>query len=216
MRYPKIDTLWKRDKDNKFQIMEGHYSKDEFEAIDRWLVTEKIDGTSVRALLLYNKVTIGGRNHIEGDPKFGMEKELVKHVKEIFNDDVILNHFPNVVMTFFGEGYGANIQKGGGLYRKDVGFILFDVVVHGEDYEWWLKRDDVVDIAEKLGIPVVPELGVWTKDRIQRFIQNKEVCTSIVSKEPKLMEGIIATSYPLMLFRNGKPIKFKLKVKDYE
>ena len=34
--------------------------------------------------------------------------------------------------------------------------------------------------------------------------------------EEKIAEGIVARSHPLMLFRNGKPMMFKLKVEDYE
>ena len=30
MKYPKIDTLWKRDENNKFRIIECDYSKIEF------------------------------------------------------------------------------------------------------------------------------------------------------------------------------------------
>ena len=31
-----------------------------------------------------------------------------------------------------------------------------------------------------------------------------------------LAEGIVARAYPTMLFRNGIPIKWKLKIKDYQ
>ena len=30
------------------------------------------------------------------------------------------------------------------------------------------------------------------------------------------MEGIVARSHPLMLFRNGNPVMFKLKAIDYK
>ena len=37
MKYPKIQSLFKRDPDNKFVIMEGKYAEPIFEFIDRWL-----------------------------------------------------------------------------------------------------------------------------------------------------------------------------------
>jgi len=36
------------------------------------------------------------------------------------------------------------------------------------------------------------------------------------AKKEILAEGIVARAYPMMLFRNGTPIKFKLKVSDYK
>ena len=158
-------------------------------------------------------------NHLEGDPKFGMQKELVDHIKTIFTVSRLRRLYLEGDYTFFGEGYGANIQKGGGLYRDDVGFILFDVVVHTENHDWWLKREAVEDIAKILEVPVVPMLGTSSKEEIVALVKSRfySLATgSFFLRKKKIAEGIVATSYPLMLFRNGKPIKFKLKVKDYE
>ena len=37
--YPKINTIWKRDEKNKFNIIVGDYSCPEFENINKWLAT---------------------------------------------------------------------------------------------------------------------------------------------------------------------------------
>ena len=37
--------------------------------------------------------------------------------------------FPDGAAVLYGEGYGAKIQKGGGNYRADQDFVLFDVRV---------------------------------------------------------------------------------------
>ena len=47
--YPKIQTLWKRDKEMG-KVIEGELSKPEFDNIKNWLVTEKIDGTNIRII----------------------------------------------------------------------------------------------------------------------------------------------------------------------
>ncbi len=65
-----------------------------------------------------------------------------------------INPYP---ITLYGEGYGGGIQKGGAEYTSKtkggaVNFRLFDVLVG----ETWLRRADVEDVAEKLGIKCVP------------------------------------------------------------
>ena len=60
-------------------------------------------------------------------------------------------------VLLFGEGYGPKIQ-GGGKYREDQSFVLFDVKVG----DWWLNREAVDDVAEKLDIESVPVIGHGT------------------------------------------------------
>ncbi len=113
------------------------------------------------------------------------------------------------VMNMYGEGYGGKIQKGGGLYRNDPGFILFDVCWDG----WWLERDNVKDIAAKLGIPSVPVIGIMGLEEAIGIV--KASPNSMIAVEPKTIEGIVARSVPLMLFRDGSPVMWKLKVRDF-
>ena len=44
MKYPKMQTLWKRNE--KGLIQEGEYSLPEFYQIKKWIVYEKLHGTS--------------------------------------------------------------------------------------------------------------------------------------------------------------------------
>jgi hypothetical protein len=116
---------------------------------------------------------------------------------------------PNFEAYLFGEGYGPKIQSCGSNYRKDAAFILFDVVVS----RWWLKQEDVASIAEKLGVPSAPDLGVMTESEIVEFVKSKP--NSQCSYIPQHMEGVIARSEPLMLFRKGTPIMWKLKCREF-
>lgn len=43
-KYPKINTLWKRDEKNRFNTIEGDLSQEEFGNIKNWHITEKIHG----------------------------------------------------------------------------------------------------------------------------------------------------------------------------
>jgi ATP-dependent RNA circularization protein (DNA/RNA ligase family) len=206
MKYPKIQTLWKRDENKKFTIIEGDFSKEEFASIDKWEVTEKIDGTNIRIFWNGETVNFGGRTDNAQIPTF-----LLDTLQKTFTADKFKDVFPdsdNVVL--FGEGYGQKIQSVGKKYRKDNGLILFDVVVNN----WWLERDAVNDIAEKFGIKRVPVIGIMSKEEIIEFVKNNPKST--VSEEELTIEGVVVRSHPLMLFRDGSPIMFKLKVSDYE
>lgn len=112
----------------------------------------------------------------------------------------------------FGEGYGPKIQACGGRYRKDVSFILFDVCVGG----CWLEKQSVAEVAIGLGIEYTTfSLAPLTTDEVVKFVKSKP--KSRISDDPTLeMEGVIARSYPMMLFRHSKtPVMFKLKCKEF-
>lgn len=206
MKYPKIQTLFKRDEKNKFIIIEGEYSKEEFETIDRWEVTEKVDGTNIRVMWDGEKITFRGRTDNTQVPTF-----LLTRLKELFTIPVMKSVFSESRdVVLFGEGYGQRIQKVGEKYRKDNDFIVFDIVIDG----WWLERDSVIDIAQKLNVTSVPVIGIMTKKEIIDLVKSKP--KSNISKEELISEGVVVRSYPLMLFRDKSPIMFKLKVVDYE
>ena len=208
MKYPKINTIWKRDESNKFKIIEGDFSKQEFANIKNWHITEKIDGTNIRVSFENNTIRFDGRTD-----EAQMPAHLYDALQKIFTISAMQQAFKEPVpckVVLYGEGYGAKIQKGGGLYRKDAGFILFDAWIDG----WWLERDSVNDIADKLSIKSVPEFGIMDHESAIRIVQSRP--NSLIAEEPKVIEGIVARSHPLMLFRDGTPIMWKLKVRDFD
>jgi len=212
-KYPKIETLFKRDENFKIT---NEIRLPEFENIKRWLVTEKIDGTNIR--IIYrpgepSELLFCGRTDNAQMPTY-----LLKVLQKIFTEDKFESVFPperllNCV-CLYGEGYGARIQKGGGNYNKGNSFRLFDVWIDG----WWLEWDSVVEIAGKLEIGTVPNFCIRDIKSAINVVKNEPM--SIVAEEENdehvPIEGIVARAYPMMLFRNGIPIKWKLKVKDYE
>ncbi len=217
MEYVKINSLWKRQdyvkgmpKGMHGPLIPGEYSDPTFGAIKRWRVEEKIDGTNIRVFYKDGKVSFGGRTSAAQLPC-----HLLDYLQTIFGDWIFNKVFPcaadqpypNVIL--FGEGYGQKIQGCGGNYRKDVGFILFDVWIGG----WWLKRDDVSQIAEKLSVPVAPDLGIMEEREVVEFVKSNPM--SKCSYVPQVMEGVVCRSEPLLLFRDGKPVMWKLKCKEF-
>ena len=205
--YPKIDTLFKRDMSSKRKpIVPGAWSQDVFEYLagNQWQFTEKVDGTNIRAAVTPYGVQFGGKTDAAQIPAL-----LVAKLRERFDPqaDRLREMFPDGG-CLYGEGYGAKIQGGGGNYRPDQDFVLFDVKVG----EWWLKRPDVEDVAAKLGLDVVPIIGTGTLyDAVtmaQRGFNSR--WGSFVA------EGIVARPAVELRTRNGERIITKIKHRDFD
>lgn len=185
------------------QIIIGEVVDPIYENIKLWEVTEKIDGTNIRVMWYDGKLAFGGREDNAQIPA-----KLVNKLMELFTPDKFEQNFEGDV-TLFGEGYGAGIQKGG-VYRPDQSFILFDVVIHDDRkrWDWWLERENIENVAKKLGIEAVP---VW--DNLATFDQIEEYVMNLVQTKSNI-EGVIAVA-PGLMHRNGEKVKFKLKARDY-
>lgn len=112
-------------------------------------------------------------------------------------------------MLFFhyGEGYGAKIQKGGGNYRQDQDFVLFDVKIG----DWWLERSSVEEIASALKLDIVPIIGTGTLYDMVKITRNG--FNSIWGNFKA--EGIVARPEVELKSRNGNRIITKVKHKDF-
>jgi len=206
--YPKMQSLWKRDMENDGVIIEGCYSKDEFRNIIYWDISEKIDGTNIRIIYDAKNKTHEFRGRTDNAI---IPTKLLDYLNKTFKISKFQKVFKgeNTQVILFGVGYGGYIQHGN-KYRKDISFILFDVWISG----WWLKPKDVENIAIQLGIDYVPPLGFRTIPEIIKLIKSNPKSNLVI--EDIVMEGIVARSFPLVLFRKGNPVMFKLKVKDYK
>lgn len=212
MEYPKIETLYVRDA-NTFRVTD-ELRLPEFGLINRWLVTEKIDGTNIRIFFEAGVgIAFGGRTDAAQMPTF-----LLSHLQETFTTERIATAFePGTSGILFGEGYGAKIQKRGGNYRPSAGFRLIDVYVKGDERGWWLNWDSVEDIACKLDIGTVPVLmrSGTLQEAVSILRMHSQVAATEAQNEIE-QEGIVARTDPLLFIRDGRRLMWKLKVKDYE
>jgi hypothetical protein len=120
-------------------------------------------------------------------------------------------------VTLFGEGYGPGIQKGGGNYRSDVSFRLFDVNVGNEFCPGlWLNWDSVSDIAQKLGVDTVPVLStVASLGEVTQLVHTFSRTAVEDGGKGLTHEGVVARTDPYLLTRYGTRLMFKLKGSDY-
>lgn len=207
-KYHKINTIFKRDPDNKYKIIEGDYSRDVFRFLkdSEWVFTEKVDGTNIRIMWDGEKVRIGGKSDNAQIPSF-----LLDRLESYFRTDSALNVFTEKFgpdTCLYGEGFGPKIQKGGGNYGDQVDFVLFDVKVG----EWWLERENVENIASVFDIPVVPIIGRGD------FSDATEMCRKGFNSTwgDFEAEGIVMRPSVELMSRNGNRIIAKLKCTDFE
>jgi hypothetical protein len=230
MKYPKINSLWKREgwyydeavkkntppslQKNRQKFIEGDYACPEFANINNWLVTEKIDGMNIRIICKretfdrpWNIEFRGRTDNAQLPPK------LLAYLQEHFTSELIESvfGFDAHEIILYGEGYGEKIQSGG-YYSKEQRFVLFDVKIGF----WWFEFDNVIDSAQKLGVPHVPVLNLPRDDKKNIIEYVKARPYSKYAENTHISEGVVARAYPMVLFREGTPIKFKLKCKDFK
>jgi hypothetical protein len=205
--YHKIHSIYKRDMDSKHKtLIEGAWTLPEFEYLagNAWTFTEKVDGTNIRVIFKDGGITFGGRTENAQIPA-----QLVTRLNERFLPLAakLGEVFADGSAVLYGEGYGAKIQKGGGNYRADQDFVLFDVRVG----RWWLQRADVHDVAQKLGLDVVPVIGEGTLH--DAIAAAKTGFTSTWGEFQA--EGIVARPKTELKTRDGHRIITKIKCRDF-
>lgn len=209
--YTKIETIFERDMEGTKKLIEGKFRNDTVEYLkdNQWIGTEKIDGTNVGIVWDGHKVSYQGRTERAQIPTHLMNK-LIEMFGGTVNEEVFEQKFGEMQVILFGEGYGAKIQKGGGNYRSDVSFILFDVYL--PESNLWLKRDAVEDIAKTFGIDAVPIVYKGNLDGAVDFVKGKPKSTIGTAE----MEGIVCKPAVDMLDRMGRRLVVKIKVCDFQ
>lgn len=203
--YHKIQTVWQRDPETRFKtLIEGAWATPEFEYLrdNLWRFTEKVDGTNIRVMWDGAVVTFGGKTDNAQIPA-----HLYNALAAMFPAEKMTSAFGEDPICLYGEGYGAKIQKGGGNYRPDQSFVLFDVRAG----DWWLRRADVNDVSTKLGIDEVPLRGTGTLSDLVEIVRN-----GFRSRWGDFFaEGLVARPDVELFGRNGERIITKLKGKDF-
>ena len=216
--YQKIQTLFKRDERNI--IIPDQFTYPEFDVLKdlKWECTEKIDGTNIRIEL-----------ESSGNPEDGIimsfkgrtDKAIIpehlltklnwlfdrEHLMEVLN---ITDETQDCNITLYGEGYGAKIQKGGNYISNDVNFILFDVKIG----KWWLDRESIKDIANKLGISAVPLMGYMTIPEAIEYVK-KGFKSTIAENKDYDAEGLVLKAPCGLLKRDGERLITKIKTVDF-
>lgn len=206
--YHKIETIFERDVDGTKKLIEGKFRNETVEFLKNnvWQFTEKIDGTNIRVHWDGHEISFAGRTDRAQIPNHLMNK-LNEIFSNVSTEELFEQMFGEKEVILFGEGYGAKIQKIGSLYRSDVSFILFDVMVDG----MYLARNNVESIATSLGVEIVPIVLEGTISEAVEFVKNKQDSTIGQAK----MEGVVGRPKVELLDRRGNRLIVKIKVCDF-
>lgn len=202
--YHKIHTMFKRDMSNGNggKLLFGEWVSPELEylANNDWEFTEKVDGTNIRVMWDGDTVRFGGKTDRANIPA-----KLLANLQDTFPAEAF-SIFDGPV-CLYGEGHGPGIQKNGGNYGAEQTFVLFDVKIG----RWWLKRLDVIDVAEKMGIRVVPMIGRGSLFHAIQLVEDG--LTSLWGQFEA--EGIVARPAVELVSRSGERIITKIKARDF-
>jgi hypothetical protein len=200
-----------------------------FEKVDplKWSFFEKIDGMNIRIILRRDSETGGLSVLVKGrSDKANIPGDLLDTIHEMATNrseplEALVGDDVTAGITLYGEGYGPGIQKGGGDYRQDKGFVLFDIArwINDGETQYYLLREDVEDIAENCRLTVAPQ--VFAGKSLEYAV--RETRKGFLSRLANFKggyrqaEGIIGQAEGLFHFFNGslKRLKFKLKTKDF-
>ena len=193
----------------KKKLVEGKFRNETVELLKDidWEFTEKIDGTNIRIYWDGHKVSYYGRTD-----KAQIPSQLMNRLIELFggdiNEEMFEQKFGDMPVMLIGEGYGAKIQKGGGDYRTDNDFILFDVCINGN----YQPRESVNEIANYFNIDVVPTIMIGRLQDGVDYVKSKP--KSKIGNADS--EGLVARPLKELKDRTGNRIIVKIKVKDFD
>ena len=164
MKYHKINALynrWRKDLDpietlplnKKYgDFKDGEFAQSEFEYLfnNQWIWSEKLDGTNIRIYANWSEQYGIHTFEVKGkDENSSTPKDLLEWIKNWIyeNSQIVSDLFAAEDIVLYGEGVGTKIQKVGHNFGSQH-FKLFDVYING----FWLQKDDVLDIANKLSL----------------------------------------------------------------
>lgn len=136
--------------------------------------------------------------------------EFVEHRWVNEKGEIDVNRVP-YLYTIYGEGYGMKIQSGGNYMRNGVGFIVFDVKVN----DTYLLTENYRGIAEKMGAPCVPDMGMMTIDEAIEIVK-RGFKSSIAENKDYNAEGIVLKAPLGLRTRMGERLILKIKTCDFD
>lgn len=201
--YQKIESIYKFDTNIKRFIKEYYNPIVEYLENNKWIGTEKIDGTNIRIYWNGKRFEFGGRTDNAEIPK-----AIMKILETTFNYDmeiVFEQKFGNKEVYLFCEGYGGKVQNG--AYNCEENIIGFDIMV--EDI--YLDKEVSKQIFKELGINFVKQIEF---NNLKEAVNYVEVNEKSLEHPNDNLEGLVC--YPLKRIYDhmNNRIIIKIKRKD--
>lgn len=248
LEYGKTENIYARDMEaDRKPLLRGQFRMPEVALVDptRWIATEKIDGTNVRVILSCTpegqaSVELKGRSDNANLPKdLNLPTSLRLPGSLQSAADALWETFDlpaDVVVTFYGEAYGAGIQKGGG-YSDTKRIRVFDLMTSrfqpfddanrieegtagmigtGRWSHAWRGFYEMKQAAGLVGLAVVPALSLSPSlHSIVNYVE--QGFSTRVTKEGGTgceAEGVVIRTDPYLFDGRGRRVMAKIKTDD--
>jgi len=201
--YQKIESIYKFDMTIKRFIKEYYNPIVEYLENNKWIGTEKIDGTNIRIYWNGKRFEFGGRTDDAEIPK-----AITKLLNEKFNYDMELvfeQKFGNKEVYLFCEGYGGKIQNG--TYDCDESLIGFDIMIENI----YLDKEVSKQLFKELEIGFVKQMDFNNLSEAIQFVRDNE--KSLEHNNCNL-EGLVCYPTKRIYDHQGNRIIIKIKRKD--
>lgn len=140
-------------------------------------------------VLVYSK-GLGQKGLVFKDNEANAHNLYMRVVKEVDVPGRITKLFPNDHVTVFGEIFGPGVQD---LHygMKKASFSVFDIYMGKPGGGWFLHRDELQEVCDKLGLPRVPVLysGPFSKAVMEEYTVGK----TVAGNDLHIREGIVVT-----------------------
>ena len=207
-QYHKINGVYKRDE--KWNFIMGDFACPEFELLQdyEWDWYEKVDWTNIRVIWDWTWVKFKWKTDNAQMPPHLMDAlhEIFLPVEGVFREIFPIDDPIDNSICLYWEWYWEKIQSWWDYWPAS--FILFDVRV----WSFWLKREAVEEIAEKLGIKCVSLMASCTLSYAIDY--TKQWWASFLKDWPS--EWVIWIPKGNLLDRMWRRIIVKLKHKDFK
>lgn len=208
--YQKIETLYKFDNTTKTYTGEFYNQYVEYLRNNKWLTSEKVNGTNVSVQFDGHRIEFHGRTE-----RADLPKEVLEILTEKFGDSEVEFEqlFSGKPATLYIECYGGKIQ--GGAYGGKERLVGFDITVNGQ----YLDKRCIGEIFAKFGVDCVEFKEVENLDvainEVKGWAENPENGISpYCEKGTTIKEGLVCVPSVRIYDNKGKRIIVKIKTED--
>lgn len=215
--YHKIETVYERDTKTK-KLLIGKYRNPIVEYLkdNKWIFTEKIDGTNIRIYYDGHRIQIAGRTE-----KSVIPEHLLAYLRFLFVNDeveqVFEQLFGNKEVYIFGEGYGPKIQSCGEKYNNIPSFAVFDIKID----DVYLSYNDMSSLCKQLNLDCVPIILIGTIDAAIEKVKKHQLSTLAIRNfkrqdDVAFSEGVVGRPIFELKDKMKKRIIVKIKYNDFK
>ena len=200
---PKTKTLFERDDKFKVKASRWFLTEQRFGYIDKWLLTEKMDGTSVILSIGKDGDDFHGRT---AKSQFTPAMTAFLSVQTALACSRLYDHGieeADIYAELFGEGIQGNPHGMEGMHLR-----VFDVRIGG----FWLDWYNMINVVSKAGLEHVPSLGFTDIEVGTEFVRSAQVATVGTTG---YVEGVVARTEEYLYDNQGNRLTWKLKRKDF-